>query len=112
MHIHSISIHSINQKVGGGYFQTILKCVLGSTSCKLTNGMYCFQIAVVAQYHSVPFYVAAPMSTIDFNINSGKQIVIEERPEREMSHVNGVRIAAPSKFLFTWKNMSRKIIQG
>lgn len=60
----------------------------------------CFQIAVVAARHMVPFYVAAPLTTIDFNIATGKQIVIEERPEREMSHINGVRIAAPG-ILFT-----------
>lgn len=48
----------------------------------------------------VPFYVAAPLTTIDFAITTGKQIVIEERPEREMSHVNGIRIAAPGNFIF------------
>uniref|UniRef100_A0A1B6M9X3 Methylthioribose-1-phosphate isomerase n=1 Tax=Graphocephala atropunctata TaxID=36148 RepID=A0A1B6M9X3_9HEMI len=59
------------------------------------NKIGTYQIAVVAARHSVPFYVAAPLTTIDFSIATGKQIVIEERPEREMTHINSVRIAAP-----------------
>ncbi|XP_054279873.1 methylthioribose-1-phosphate isomerase [Macrosteles quadrilineatus] len=59
------------------------------------NKIGTYQIAVVANRHGVPFYVAAPLTTIDFSIASGKQIVIEERPEKEMTHVNGMRIAAP-----------------
>jgi len=50
---------------------------------------------VVAKYHGVLFYVAAPFTSIDFTIPSGEHIVIEERPEHEMSHVADHRIAAP-----------------
>lgn len=53
------------------------------------------QIAIVAKYHNVPFYVAAPRTSIDFTIPNGDHIVIEERPEREMTHINDQRIAAP-----------------
>ncbi|KOX70443.1 Methylthioribose-1-phosphate isomerase [Melipona quadrifasciata] len=53
------------------------------------------QIAIVAKYHNVPFYVAAPRTSIDFSIPNGDHIVIEERPEREMTHINDQRIAAP-----------------
>lgn len=53
------------------------------------------QIAIVAKYHNVPFYVAAPRTSIDFSIPSGDHIVIEERPEREMTHINNQRVAAP-----------------
>lgn len=56
---------------------------------------YILQIAIVAKYHNVPFYVAAPRTSIDFNIPRGDHIVIEERPEREMTHINDQRIAAP-----------------
>lgn len=42
----------------------------------------------------MPFYIAAPKTSIDFNIPSGDQIPIEERPEREMTHLNDQRIAA------------------
>jgi len=60
-------------------------------------------IAVVAKHHGVLFYVAAPFTSIDFNIPSGEHIVIEERPEHEMSHVADHRIAAPGLFIFYTK---------
>lgn len=50
---------------------------------------------MVAKYHGVLFYVAAPFTSVDFSIPSGEHIVIEERPEHEMSHVADHRIAAP-----------------
>ncbi|KAJ9596718.1 hypothetical protein L9F63_012260 [Diploptera punctata] len=59
------------------------------------NKIGTYQIAVVAKYHGVPFYVAAPFTSIDFAIPSGEHIVIEERPEKEMTHVGDMRIATP-----------------
>nr|CAG4644900.1 EOG090X08IP [Leptodora kindtii] len=58
------------------------------------NKIGTYQLAVVAQCHSVPFYVAAPSSSIDMNLESGEQICIEERDETEITHSVGVRIAA------------------
>ncbi|XP_057656014.1 methylthioribose-1-phosphate isomerase [Diorhabda carinulata] len=58
------------------------------------NKIGTYQIAVLAKYHGVPFYVAAPFTSIDFSIPSGDHIVIEERPDREMTHVGEHRIAA------------------
>lgn len=55
------------------------------------------QIAVVAKHHEVPFYVAAPLTSIDFSVNTGDNIVIEERPQIEMTHINNLRIASPGK---------------
>lgn len=43
----------------------------------------------------MPFYIAAPRTTVDFTTADGDHIVIEERPEEEMTHVNSQRIAAP-----------------
>ncbi|PSN42191.1 Methylthioribose-1-phosphate isomerase [Blattella germanica] len=59
------------------------------------NKIGTYQIAVIAKHHGVPFYIAAPFTSIDFSIPSGEHIVIEERPEREMSHIGEYRIAAP-----------------
>lgn len=59
------------------------------------NKIGTYQIAVVCKHHNVPFYIAAPLTSIDLNIPSGDQIVIEERPDRELTHVGGQRIAAP-----------------
>ncbi|XP_035742350.1 methylthioribose-1-phosphate isomerase-like [Vespa mandarinia] len=58
------------------------------------NKIGTYQISIIAKYHNVPFYVAAPRTSIDFAIPSGDHIVIEERPEREMTHVNDQRVAA------------------
>ncbi|XP_066994867.1 methylthioribose-1-phosphate isomerase [Anabrus simplex] len=58
------------------------------------NKIGTYQIAVLAKHHGVPFYVAAPMTSIDFSIPSGDHIVIEERPAREMTHIGEHQIAA------------------
>ncbi|HKW43747.1 MAG TPA: S-methyl-5-thioribose-1-phosphate isomerase [Thermoplasmata archaeon] len=49
--------------------------------------------AVLAKEHGVPFYVAAPTSTIDFDLASGAQIPIEERSPQEVLHFDGHPIA-------------------
>ncbi|KAL5285287.1 MRI1 family protein [Megaselia abdita] len=59
------------------------------------NKIGTYQIAVVAKHHGVPFYVAAPLTSIDLKIPSGDHIIIEERPDRELTHVGEHRIAAP-----------------
>lgn len=58
------------------------------------NKIGTFQLAIAAQYHRVPFYVAAPVTTLDFSLVSGDQIKIEERPSKEMFYVGGNRVAA------------------
>lgn len=60
----------------------------------VANKIGTYQLAIAAQYHKVPFYVAAPISTIDFGLNEGREIKIEERPSAEMFNVNGKRLAA------------------
>ena len=57
------------------------------------NKIGTYQLAVVANYHGIPFYVAAPFTTIDFSISSGSQIIIEERKKEEMTYFAGKRIA-------------------
>ncbi|MGO9640466.1 MAG: S-methyl-5-thioribose-1-phosphate isomerase [Candidatus Acidiferrales bacterium] len=57
------------------------------------NKIGTYQIAVLAREHGVPFYVAAPMSTLDLSIPSGEHIPIEERAAEEVTHIRGVRIA-------------------
>ena len=58
------------------------------------NKVGTYQIAIAARYHNVPFYVAAPLTSVDLSLPSGDRIVIEERPEKELTHVNGMQIAA------------------
>lgn len=57
------------------------------------NKIGTYQLAVLAKYFNVPFYVACPLATIDTTISSGEEIVIEERPSYEMRFVGTVRIA-------------------
>jgi methylthioribose-1-phosphate isomerase len=51
------------------------------------NKIGTYSVAVLAHHHSVPFYVAAPFSTVDFSLPSGQDIPIEERDHREVSHL-------------------------
>jgi methylthioribose-1-phosphate isomerase len=57
------------------------------------NKIGTYQMAVLAKENNVPFYIAAPISTFDLSIPSGKQIPIEERTAAEVTHIQGVRIA-------------------
>lgn len=58
------------------------------------NKIGTYTVAIAAKYHNIPFYVAAPLSTLDTSIKSGDEIPIEERPSEEVTHVNGKRICA------------------
>ncbi|MFA5085215.1 MAG: S-methyl-5-thioribose-1-phosphate isomerase [Candidatus Omnitrophota bacterium] len=57
------------------------------------NKIGTYNLAVLAKYHKIPFYVVAPISTFDFNIKSGKEIPIEERNGDEVRAVSGKLIA-------------------
>lgn len=58
------------------------------------NKIGTYMVAIAAKYHNVPFYIAAPLSTIDVNIKSGKEIPIEERDHAEVTHINGKAVCA------------------
>jgi methylthioribose-1-phosphate isomerase len=57
----------------------------------VANKIGTFMVAVLAKTHKIPFYVAAPLSTIDIAVKSGKEIPIEQRDTREVTHVQGKR---------------------
>jgi len=57
------------------------------------NKIGTYQIAILAKYHNVPFYVAAPLSSHDNDAKTGDDIKIELRPSDELKVVAGVRIA-------------------
>lgn len=56
------------------------------------NKIGTYSLAVLSNWHNLPFYVAAPTSTIDISLTSGKEIPIEERAPEEVTHFRGVRI--------------------
>ena len=70
----------------------------------VANKIGTYSLAVLCKEHGIPFYVAAPLSSIDFSIESGADIPIEERDPREVTHVlgkvqiapDGVRVANPA----------------
>ena len=59
----------------------------------VANKIGTYSVAVLARENNVPFFVAAPMSTVDFDCPSGDQIPIEERDSREVTEVFGTRVA-------------------
>jgi methylthioribose-1-phosphate isomerase len=59
----------------------------------VANKVGTYPLAVLAQHHGVPFVVAAPTSTVDLATPSGDAIEVEERDEREVTSMGGVRIA-------------------
>jgi methylthioribose-1-phosphate isomerase len=59
----------------------------------VANKVGTYGVAVLAKENGVPFYVAAPISTLDLTLDSGDQIPIEQRPAKEVTEVFGVPVA-------------------
>ncbi|HEV7859495.1 MAG TPA: S-methyl-5-thioribose-1-phosphate isomerase [Pyrinomonadaceae bacterium] len=57
------------------------------------NKIGTYMVAVLARQHDIPFYVAAPISTLDLTLATGEEIPIEERDAREVTHVREQRLA-------------------
>jgi len=75
-------------------------CVVGADRIArngdTANKIGTYSLAVNAQKHNVPFYVVAPISTIDFKINTGREIPIEERAAEEITEGFGRRTTPPN----------------
>jgi methylthioribose-1-phosphate isomerase len=83
-----------------GYFMRTgrIGCVVVGADRIASNGdvankVGTYSVAVLAREHGVPFYVAAPISTLDLTLKSGDEIPIEQRPAAEVTEVFGVRVA-------------------
>jgi len=83
-----------------GYFmqQGKVDCVIVGTDRVAANGdvankIGTYSLAVLCKYHKIPFFVAAPLSTIDLKTASGFQIPIEERSSAEVTQIQGKSIA-------------------
>jgi methylthioribose-1-phosphate isomerase len=86
----------------------VISCVIVGADRVAANGdvankIGTYTVAALAARHKVPFYVAAPTSTIDLDCLDGDAIPIEERPAREVTHIgeralapSGVRVANPA----------------
>lgn len=53
------------------------------------NKIGTYSLALSAFHHGVPFYVAAPLTSVDTAMKSGKEIIIEERSSKELTHTHG-----------------------
>jgi methylthioribose-1-phosphate isomerase len=85
-----------------------IDCVVVGTDRTAANGdvankIGTYTVAVLAHRHGIPFYVAAPTSSIDLNCPKGSKIPIEERDSREVTHIfdrqiapSGIKIANPA----------------
>jgi methylthioribose-1-phosphate isomerase len=72
--------------------------VLGRTG-EVANKIGTYTKAVLARRHGIPFYVAIPLSTIDWNLPSGRDIPIEERSEDEVLGAWGARGKSPGVYV-------------
>jgi methylthioribose-1-phosphate isomerase len=75
----------------------VTKIIVGSdriaANGDVANKIGTYGLAVLAKHHNIPFYIAAPSSTIDKNIKSGKDIPIEERNGKEIIYAGSKEIA-------------------
>jgi methylthioribose-1-phosphate isomerase len=78
------------------------------------NKIGTYGLAVLAKSHGIPFYVAAPISTLDLSLVSGKEIPIEERSVAEVTHFRGTPIAPKGVKAFNpaFDVTPRSLIQG
>ena len=66
----------------------------------VANKIGTYSVAVLAKENGVPFYVAAPISTLDLGLASGKEIANEERDPSEVTQVQGLQVAPPDTSVF------------
>src|SRR5438045_6628955 len=64
------------------------------------NKIGTYGVAVLAREHDIPFYVAAPLSTIDLKTLDGSQIPIEERSAKEVTHVAGAQLVPEGELVW------------
>jgi methylthioribose-1-phosphate isomerase len=94
-----IPVTLITDSMSGHMMQKghIQACVVGSdriaANGDVANKIGTYMVAVLAKRHGIPFYVAAPLSTVDLNCPTGEEIPIEERNIREITHVHDIQLA-------------------
>jgi methylthioribose-1-phosphate isomerase len=88
----------VDAAAGQAFRRGQVACVLVGADRIAANGdvankIGTYALAVLANHHSVPFYVAAPTSSIDLSLADGEGIPIEERPAEEVTVIEGTRVA-------------------
>lgn len=95
----NIPFHAIADGAAGYLMQTHrITCVIAGADRIAANGdsankIGTYSLAVLAKQHGVPFYIAAPSTTLDVKLPNGQHIPIEERHAKELTHMEGNEIA-------------------
>ncbi len=101
-----IPFHLITDGMAGFMMshQMVNKVIVGAdriaANGDFANKIGTYQLAVLAKYHHLPFYSAAPISSFDFSIASGAEIPVEQRDENEVLYFAGQRVAAEGAHAF------------
>ena len=99
LHKDEIPVTLITDNMAGHFMKLgKIDCVVVGADRIASNGdaankIGTYSVAVLAKENNLPFYVAAPISTLDLNIETGEQIPIEERSELEVSHIKGIQLS-------------------
>jgi methylthioribose-1-phosphate isomerase len=99
LHKDNIPVTLITDNMAGHFMKAgKLDCVIVGADRIAANGdvankIGTYSVAVLAKENNIPFYVAAPISTIDLNTKTGDDIPIEQRPESEVTHVKGAQLS-------------------
>lgn len=94
-----IPVTLISDNMAGYFMATgeISCCVVGAdriaANGDTANKIGTYTVALLAKEHGIPFYVAAPVSTLDLTLADGSQIPIEERSSSEVTHIRSIPIA-------------------
>ncbi len=95
----NIPFHSISDGMAATLMaQGKVDCVIAGADRIAANGdtankIGTYMLAVLARHHKIPFYIAAPSSTMDPSLPDGKGIPIEERSSEEITHIEGLQVA-------------------
>jgi len=102
----NIEVRVISDNMAGSFMrQGLIDAVIVGADRIAANGdvankIGTYSVAVLANRHEIPFYVAAPISTLDLSIPDGSHIPIEQREPTEVTHMAGVRIVPEGVSVF------------
>jgi methylthioribose-1-phosphate isomerase len=102
----NIDVRVISDNMAGSFMhQGLVDAVIVGADRIAANGdvankIGTYPVAVLARQHEIPFYVAAPVSTVDLNTPNGSHIQIEQRDPAEVTHLAGVRVVPEGVSVF------------
>jgi len=102
----NIDVRVISDNMSGSFMhQGLIDAVIVGADRIAANGdvankIGTYSVAVLARQHQIPFYVAAPISTLDLSMSDGSLIPIEQRDPTEVTHMGGVRVVPEGVSVF------------